>query len=168
MTEVKVRKGEPVERALRRLKKRLDREQTLQQCDRLESDKARLMQKEKELNDRLIQATMQAKTREGEQTMRIQQLQHEVAYQKTRVDALHGEYQKRIAQSGPSGSAAAAVMGGGNATATDAVVRSGSEAAAAAAVVVAGGHVRSTSRGSGTSGAAAAAPGRSEVDDAEL
>ena len=31
MTEVKVRKGEPVERALRRLKKRLDREQTLQQ-----------------------------------------------------------------------------------------------------------------------------------------
>jgi small subunit ribosomal protein S21 len=30
MTEVKVKKGEPVERAIRRLKKRLDREQTLQ------------------------------------------------------------------------------------------------------------------------------------------
>ena len=31
MTEVKLRKGEPVEKALRRLKKRMDREQTLQQ-----------------------------------------------------------------------------------------------------------------------------------------
>ena len=30
MTEVKLRKGEPVEKALRRLKKKLDREQTLQ------------------------------------------------------------------------------------------------------------------------------------------
>ena len=29
MTEVKLRKGEPVEKALRRLKKKLDREQTL-------------------------------------------------------------------------------------------------------------------------------------------
>jgi small subunit ribosomal protein S21 len=29
MTEVKLRKGEPVERAIRRLKKQLDREQTL-------------------------------------------------------------------------------------------------------------------------------------------
>jgi len=29
MTEIKVRKGEPVERAIRRLKKKLDREQTL-------------------------------------------------------------------------------------------------------------------------------------------
>jgi small subunit ribosomal protein S21 len=29
MTEVQVRKGEPVERAIRRLKKKLDREQTL-------------------------------------------------------------------------------------------------------------------------------------------
>ena len=29
MTEIKLKKGEPVERALRRLKKRLDREQTL-------------------------------------------------------------------------------------------------------------------------------------------
>ena len=29
MTEVKLRKGEPVERAIRRLKKKLDREQTL-------------------------------------------------------------------------------------------------------------------------------------------
>ena len=31
MSEVKLRKGEPVEKALRRLKKKLDREQTLQQ-----------------------------------------------------------------------------------------------------------------------------------------
>ncbi len=30
MTEVKLKKGEPVERAIRRLKKKLDREQTLQ------------------------------------------------------------------------------------------------------------------------------------------
>jgi len=31
MTEIKLRKGEPVAHALRRLKRRLDREQTLQQ-----------------------------------------------------------------------------------------------------------------------------------------
>lgn len=31
MTEIKVKKGEPVERALRRLKKKLDREQTMLQ-----------------------------------------------------------------------------------------------------------------------------------------
>ena len=31
MSEVKLKKGEPVEKALRRLKKKLDREQTLQQ-----------------------------------------------------------------------------------------------------------------------------------------
>ena len=31
MTEIKLKKGEPVERAIRRLKKKLDREQTLQQ-----------------------------------------------------------------------------------------------------------------------------------------
>lgn len=31
MSEVKLRKGEPVERAIRRLKKKLDREQTLLQ-----------------------------------------------------------------------------------------------------------------------------------------
>jgi small subunit ribosomal protein S21 len=30
MTEVKLKRGEPVEKALRRLKKRMDREQTLQ------------------------------------------------------------------------------------------------------------------------------------------
>jgi small subunit ribosomal protein S21 len=30
MTEIKLKKGEPVERAIRRLKKKLDREQTLQ------------------------------------------------------------------------------------------------------------------------------------------
>ena len=29
MTEIKLRKGEPIEKAIRRLKKRLDREQTL-------------------------------------------------------------------------------------------------------------------------------------------
>ena len=31
MTEIKIRKGEPVEKAIRRLKKKMDREQTLQQ-----------------------------------------------------------------------------------------------------------------------------------------
>jgi small subunit ribosomal protein S21 len=31
MTEVKLKKGEPVDKAIRRLKKKLDREQTLQQ-----------------------------------------------------------------------------------------------------------------------------------------
>jgi small subunit ribosomal protein S21 len=31
MTEVRLRRGEPVEKAIRRLKKKLDREQTLQQ-----------------------------------------------------------------------------------------------------------------------------------------
>jgi small subunit ribosomal protein S21 len=31
MTEITVRKGEPVDKAIRRLKKKLDREQTLQQ-----------------------------------------------------------------------------------------------------------------------------------------
>jgi small subunit ribosomal protein S21 len=34
MTEVMVRKGEPVDRAIRRLRKKLDREQTLQQFRR--------------------------------------------------------------------------------------------------------------------------------------
>ena len=50
MTEVKVRRGEPVERALRRLKKRLDREQTLQQFRqhrRFEKPSARKRRKEK-------------------------------------------------------------------------------------------------------------------------
>jgi small subunit ribosomal protein S21 len=31
MTEIKLKKGEPVERAIRRLKKKLDREQTLKE-----------------------------------------------------------------------------------------------------------------------------------------
>jgi small subunit ribosomal protein S21 len=31
MTEVKLKRGEPVDRAIRRLKKKMDREQTLQQ-----------------------------------------------------------------------------------------------------------------------------------------
>jgi small subunit ribosomal protein S21 len=31
MTEIKLKKGEPVEKALRRFKKKLDREQTMQQ-----------------------------------------------------------------------------------------------------------------------------------------
>jgi small subunit ribosomal protein S21 len=34
MTEIKLRKGEPMGKALRRLKKKLDREQTLQQVRR--------------------------------------------------------------------------------------------------------------------------------------
>jgi len=50
MTEIKVRKGEPVERALRRLKKVLMREQTLQQFRlhrRFEKPSARKRRKEK-------------------------------------------------------------------------------------------------------------------------
>jgi len=50
MTEVKVRKGEPVERAIRRLKKKLDREQTLREFRmrrRFEKPSARKRRKEK-------------------------------------------------------------------------------------------------------------------------
>ena len=50
MTEIKLKKGEPVERALRRLKKKLDREQTLQQVRlhrRFEKPSARKRRKEK-------------------------------------------------------------------------------------------------------------------------
>ena len=50
MTEVKLRKGEPVEKAIRRLKKKLDREQTLQQFRqrrRFEKPSARRRRKEK-------------------------------------------------------------------------------------------------------------------------
>jgi small subunit ribosomal protein S21 len=50
MTEIKLKKGEPVERALRRLKKVLTREQTLQQFRlhrRFEKPSARKRRKEK-------------------------------------------------------------------------------------------------------------------------
>ena len=50
MTEIKLKKGEPVERALRRLKKVLMREQTLQQFRlhrRFEKPSARKRRKEK-------------------------------------------------------------------------------------------------------------------------
>ena len=50
MTEIKVRKGEPIEKAIRRLKKRLDREQTLYQFRmrrRFEKPSARRRRKEK-------------------------------------------------------------------------------------------------------------------------
>ncbi len=50
MTEIKLRKGEPVEKALRRLKKLLNREQTLQQFRlhrRFEKPSARKRRKEK-------------------------------------------------------------------------------------------------------------------------
>lgn len=50
MTEVKLKKGEPVEKALRRLKKRMDREQTLQkvrQRRRFEKPSAIRRRKEK-------------------------------------------------------------------------------------------------------------------------
>jgi small subunit ribosomal protein S21 len=50
MTEVKLRKGEPVEKAIRRLKKKLDREQTLLQFRmrrRFEKPSARKRRKEK-------------------------------------------------------------------------------------------------------------------------
>ena len=50
MSEVHLRKGEPVEKALRRLKKKLDREQTLQQVRlhrRFEKPSARKRRKQK-------------------------------------------------------------------------------------------------------------------------
>jgi small subunit ribosomal protein S21 len=50
MTEIKLRKGEPVEKALRRLKRLLTREQTLQefrQHRRFEKPSARKRRKEK-------------------------------------------------------------------------------------------------------------------------
>jgi small subunit ribosomal protein S21 len=50
MTEIKLRKGEPVEKALRRLKRLLNREQTLQQARqhrRFEKPSARRRRKEK-------------------------------------------------------------------------------------------------------------------------
>ena len=50
MTEIKLRKGEPVERAIRRLKKKLDREQTLQSARahrRFEKPSAKRRRKQK-------------------------------------------------------------------------------------------------------------------------
>jgi len=50
MTEVNLRKGEPVEKAIRRLRKKLDREQTLQQFRlrrRFEKPSAKRRRKEK-------------------------------------------------------------------------------------------------------------------------
>ena len=50
MSEVQLRRGEPVDKALRRLKKKLDREQTLQQARlhrRFEKPSARKRRKEK-------------------------------------------------------------------------------------------------------------------------
>jgi small subunit ribosomal protein S21 len=50
MTEIKLKKGEPVERAIRRLKKKLDREQTLKKFRerrRFEKPSARRRRKEK-------------------------------------------------------------------------------------------------------------------------
>jgi len=50
MTEIKLKRGEPVERAIRRLKKKLDREQTLKKFRerrRFEKPSARRRRKEK-------------------------------------------------------------------------------------------------------------------------
>jgi small subunit ribosomal protein S21 len=50
MTEIKLKKGEPVERAIRRLKKKLDREQTLKKFRerrRFEKPSARKRRKQK-------------------------------------------------------------------------------------------------------------------------
>ncbi len=50
MTEIRLKKGEPVERAIRRLKKRLDREQTLKKFRerrRFEKPSAKRRRKEK-------------------------------------------------------------------------------------------------------------------------
>ena len=50
MTEIRLKKGEPVEKALRRLKKKLDREQTIKQYRmrrRFEKPSARKRRKQK-------------------------------------------------------------------------------------------------------------------------
>lgn len=50
MTEIKVKKGEPIDRAIRRLKKKLDREQTLKKFrerKRFEKPSAKRRRKEK-------------------------------------------------------------------------------------------------------------------------
>jgi len=50
MTEIKLKKGEPVERAIRRLKKKMDREQTLKKFRerrRFEKPSARRRRKQK-------------------------------------------------------------------------------------------------------------------------
>ena len=50
MTEIKLKKGEPVERAIRRLKKKLDREQTLKKFrerKRFEKPSAKRRRKQK-------------------------------------------------------------------------------------------------------------------------
>ena len=50
MTEIKLKKGEPIDRAIRRLKKKLDREQTLKKYrerKRFEKPSARRRRKEK-------------------------------------------------------------------------------------------------------------------------
>jgi small subunit ribosomal protein S21 len=50
MTEIKLKKGEPIERAIRRLKKKLDREQTLKKFRerrRFEKPSARRRRKQK-------------------------------------------------------------------------------------------------------------------------
>ena len=50
MTEIRLKKGEPVERAIRRLRKKLDREQTLKQFRerrRFEKPSAKRRRKEK-------------------------------------------------------------------------------------------------------------------------
>ncbi len=50
MTEIRLKKGEPVERAIRRLKKKLDREQTLKKFrerKRFEKPSAKRRRKEK-------------------------------------------------------------------------------------------------------------------------
>ncbi len=50
MTEIKLKRGEPIERAIRRLKKKLDREQTLQTARarrRFEKPSAKRRRKEK-------------------------------------------------------------------------------------------------------------------------
>jgi small subunit ribosomal protein S21 len=50
MTEIRLKKGEPVERAIRRLKKKLDREQTLKKFrerKRFEKPSARRRRKQK-------------------------------------------------------------------------------------------------------------------------
>ena len=56
MTEIKLKKGEPVERAIRRLKKKLDREQTLKQFrERRRFEKPSARRRRKQDNSRTRQ-----------------------------------------------------------------------------------------------------------------
>ena len=69
MTEIKLKKGEPIERAIRRLKKKLDREQTLQQFRlRRRFEKPSAKKRRKELRKAAVDAREAVASAEAELT----------------------------------------------------------------------------------------------------